>query len=39
MLDAGTHVYYRPHEDLPDGLAPFAAMVFNDAVTNGYYLP
>jgi hypothetical protein len=34
---AGVHVYSKPEEDLPNGIAPAAAKFYNDAIMNGFY--
>ncbi|MGY9004826.1 MAG: hypothetical protein ACKVJQ_01815 [Alphaproteobacteria bacterium] len=39
MLDASKHIYMEPDgEDLPLGMAPVAASLFNDAVRGGFFL-
>ena len=38
MLDAGAHIYYEGDDELPLGLAPMAAKIFDDAVQGGYYV-
>lgn len=36
--EAGVHSYLKPEPDLPQGLGPAIANLWNEAITNGYYL-
>ena len=38
QYDAGVHGYTKPEKDLPLGIAPAVAKVWDDAIRNGYYL-
>jgi hypothetical protein len=38
VFGAGVHGYMRPEPDLPSGIGPAIAMLWNDAITQGYYL-
>ena len=35
---AGVHVYTTPEDGLPIGIAPAAALVWNDAICGGYFV-
>lgn len=37
QLQAGTHIYYRPEPDLPQGLAPPVAKLWHDAIHGGFF--
>jgi hypothetical protein len=37
QFGAGTHVYYKAAEKFPQGLAPAAAGLFNEAIMSGFY--
>lgn len=37
-FDAGTHFYFRPEPRLPLGIGPSVARLFNDAITEGYFI-
>jgi hypothetical protein len=39
QFEAGTHVYYKPQPDLPLGITPAVARLWNEAITSGYYEP
>jgi hypothetical protein len=34
---AGVHVYVKPENDLPIGIAPAAAQLYHDAIVNGFF--
>ncbi|MFT7648394.1 MAG: hypothetical protein ACI8Y4_003146 [Candidatus Poriferisodalaceae bacterium] len=36
-LDAGTHVYYTPADDLPEGMVPLVAEIFSIAIEGRFY--
>jgi hypothetical protein len=38
VFGAGVHGYMRPEPDLPSGIGPAIAKLWNDAITHGYYL-
>ena len=37
-FQAGVHSYWTPEKDLPAGIAPSVAQIWNDAVMGGYFL-
>jgi len=37
-LGAGVHTYHKPEPDLPQGVAPTAAQIHFEAITNGWFL-
>ena len=40
IVDASSHLYTEPDgDDLPEGMAPVAAKLFDDAVRGGFFLP
>jgi hypothetical protein len=39
LLGAGIHAYEKAEEDLPRGIFPAAAQLWDDAIRAGYYLP
>ena len=39
VFQAGVHGYEKPEEDLPNGVLPAVAQLWDEAIANGYYLP
>ena len=39
VFQAGVHGYEKPEEDLPAGVLPAVASLWETAITRGYYLP
>jgi hypothetical protein len=38
QLGAGTHIYYKPMQDLPFGLTRAAAFLWRQAITDGFFM-
>jgi hypothetical protein len=39
LFGAGVHGYMRPEPDLPSGIGPAIARLWQTAIDEGYYLP
>lgn len=39
QLGAGTHIYYKPMQDLPFGLTRAAAFLWRQAINDGFFMP
>ena len=37
QFGAGTHVYYKPEKDFPQGITPAVAALFNEAIAKRFY--
>jgi hypothetical protein len=37
QFGAGMHVYTKPEQDLPAGIAPAAAKLYHDAIVEGFF--
>ncbi|MCC7368708.1 MAG: hypothetical protein IT306_09810 [Chloroflexi bacterium] len=39
VFQAGVHGYEKPEDDLPNGVLPAVAQLWDEAIAEGYYLP